>query len=73
MLKPVLWLFVSLGVGGALAVEGSHHFFGGDPWHKHDPGYHPVAAPEIDPAGAASALTLLAGGLTVLRGRRARK
>lgn len=32
-----------------------------------------VGAPEIDPASALSALTLLAGGLTVLRGRRVRK
>jgi len=30
-----------------------------------------TAAPEIDPASAASALTLLLGGLVVLRGRRA--
>lgn len=30
----------------------------------------PVAAPEFDPASAAAALTLLAGGLLVLRGRR---
>lgn len=30
----------------------------------------PVAAPEFDPATAAAALTLLAGGLLVLRGRR---
>ncbi|HEX3836955.1 MAG TPA: hypothetical protein VHW25_08355 [Steroidobacteraceae bacterium] len=29
-----------------------------------------AAAPEIDPAGAMSAFTLLAGGLVVLRGRR---
>jgi hypothetical protein len=33
----------------------------------------PAAAPEIDPAGAMSAFTLLAGGLAVLRGRRFRK
>jgi hypothetical protein len=32
-----------------------------------------LAAPEIDPASAVSALTLLAGGLAVLRGRRGRK
>ena len=31
----------------------------------------PVAAPEIDPAGAIAALTLLLGGLAVLRGKRA--
>jgi hypothetical protein len=30
----------------------------------------PTAAPEIDPASAASMLTLLVGGLLVLRGRR---
>jgi hypothetical protein len=29
-----------------------------------------TAAPEIDPASAISALTLLAGGLAVVRGRR---
>jgi hypothetical protein len=32
-----------------------------------------VAAPEFDPAEALAALTLLSGGLAVLRGRRARK
>ena len=32
----------------------------------------PVKAPEIDPASAASGLTLLMGGLLVLRGRSAR-
>jgi hypothetical protein len=35
--------------------------------------HHPVAAPEIDPAAAGSALTLLAGGLAVVRGRRKKK
>lgn len=30
----------------------------------------PAAAPEIDPGMAAGALTLLAGGLAVVRGRR---
>jgi hypothetical protein len=33
----------------------------------------PTAAPEIDPAGAMAGLTLLAGGLAVLRGRRSKK
>ncbi len=33
----------------------------------------PVSAPEIDPASAASGLTLLLGGLVVLRGRRSTK
>jgi hypothetical protein len=31
-----------------------------------------VAAPEFDPAGMMAALTLLAGGLAVVRGRRAK-
>jgi hypothetical protein len=33
----------------------------------------PAAAPEIDPASAMAGLTLLMGGLTVLRGRRSKK
>jgi len=33
----------------------------------------PMATPEIDPAGAMAGLTLLAGGLAVLRGRRSKK
>jgi len=33
-------------------------------------GNSPAAAPEIDPASAFSALTFLAGGLAVIRGRR---
>jgi hypothetical protein len=32
-----------------------------------------MSAPEIDPAGAMAGLTLLAGGLAVLRGRRSKK
>jgi hypothetical protein len=36
-------------------------------------GNPPVAAPEIDPASAMSAFTLLAGGLVLIRGKRARK
>ncbi len=32
-----------------------------------------VRAPEVDPASALAAFTLLAGGLAVLRGRRAEK
>jgi hypothetical protein len=38
-------------------------------WWERPP--HP--APEIDPASALSALTLLAGGIAVLRGRRNHK
>jgi hypothetical protein len=34
---------------------------------------HVVAAPEVDAASAATGLTLLMGGLAVLRGRRSKK
>jgi hypothetical protein len=47
------------GVAGAVAVVG--------------PTTVPLSAPEIDPASALSGLTLLLGGLAVVRGRRARK
>jgi hypothetical protein len=36
-------------------------------WHHHP---DTVSAPEIDPASALSGLTLLVGGLAVVRGRR---
>jgi hypothetical protein len=72
VLKTILWITLSLGVGSAVAVESAKHFFGGGPGHKYDP-EHPLAAPEIDPASALSALTLLAGGLAVLRGRTMKK
>jgi hypothetical protein len=43
---------------------------------RHRPPYRsvtPVSAPEINPATAGSALTLLLGGLAVLRGRVGKK
>lgn len=47
------------------------------PWlcekHKHEGNGGPTAAPEIDPAEALAALTLLSGGLAVLRGRRSKQ
>jgi hypothetical protein len=39
-------------------------------WQDKDDGGGAVAAPEADPAGAMGALTLLAAGLAILRGRR---
>jgi hypothetical protein len=47
--------------------EASDHDAGSKSTAGTDP---PAAAPEIDPAGAMSAFTLLAGGLAVLRSRR---
>lgn len=72
MIKAILWTILSLGVGSAIAVESAHHFFGVGPGFKYDPA-HPMTAPEVDPAGALTALTLLAGSLAVLRGRTAKK
>lgn len=48
-------------------------FADGDKDHSWTPSWwhhHPVSAPEIDPASALSGLTLLVGGLAVVRGRR---
>jgi hypothetical protein len=39
--------------------------------HKGEPTPTPVSAPEIDVGFAVSSLTLLLGGLVILRGRRA--
>jgi len=52
---------------GAASASGGRHHGGGGGWNPPKP---PYAAPEIDPASAGSALTLLLGGLTVLRSRR---
>ncbi len=38
----------------------------------HDHGSSPASAPEIDPGSAMAALTMLMGGLAVLRGRRSK-
>jgi LPXTG-motif cell wall-anchored protein len=58
--------------GVAAAKDGSGNSFWNDwghPDHK-DHKWAPVTAPEIDPASAMAGLSLLAGGLVVLRGRR---
>jgi hypothetical protein len=67
VLKLFLWVFFSVGIGGTLVVVKYPQFL---EWQhgSHDPG-HATAAPEIDPAGAMSGITLLLGGLAVLRGR----
>jgi hypothetical protein len=53
-----------LTLGGASAAQADPDFFGGGP--NRGPTH---SVPEIDPASAMSGLTLLLGGLTVLRGR----
>lgn len=64
-------LFSVSGIAIAAAEAGhGHRTYSGD-WDGHK-GFseHRVTAPEIDPSSAMSALTLLAGGLVVLRGRK---
>ena len=65
MLKIILGIILALSAGSLGVYEYGHEH------HPSKP--HTTAAPEIDPAGALSALTLLAGGLAVLRGRRSRQ
>lgn len=54
-------------VANAFPIAFDHHGGRDQSWNS------PASAPEIDPASAASGLTLLAGGLMVLRGRRSNK
>jgi hypothetical protein len=78
MTKIILGIIVSISLGGAVVVYTAPNAFGKDNGkHDHDwdhdrdhsSGGAAVAAPEFDPAEAMSGLTLLAGGLAVLRGR----
>jgi hypothetical protein len=54
----------SAGTGGNVLCDYFHLFC--PPQNKHEP----VKAPEIDPSAAIAAMTLLGGGLAVMRGRR---
>jgi hypothetical protein len=66
MLKFIGLVALSLCAGSvALAHDSKDHDWTPSWWHQ-----SPVAAPEIDPASALSGLTLLVGGLAVVRGRR---
>jgi hypothetical protein len=72
-MKKKLLMIAVLGSMAGVANAG-HHRGGWSGWNP--PGGNTptqVTAPEIDPASAGSALTLLLGGLTVLRSRMARK
>ncbi len=62
----------AFGFGGPVGPPGGH---GGPPFDPPPPPRPPVAmgAPEIDPSSALAGLTLLSGGLAVMRGRRSRK
>jgi hypothetical protein len=64
-MKKTLLMFVVLGSVAGIANASN--------WQRPHPRPRAVHAPEINPASAASALTLLLGGLTVLRGRVGKK
>jgi hypothetical protein len=68
----VVALLAIAGVASADAGSSNcFHFLGFDLFCKPAPQHPgPVSAPEIDPASAMAGLTMLAGGLAVLRGRR---
>ncbi len=74
MSRVILAMIASFSMSGAafaLSILHPPGGNGGPPGHSPGPGGGaPVAAPEIDPASAASALTLLMGGLAVVRGRK---
>ena len=71
-----LGLVVLLATMSTIAAAGSHetcitkYRFGIFPYEVCKRTPYPVAAPEIDPASALAGLTLLVGGIAVLRGRR---
>jgi hypothetical protein len=68
MKKTLLLVAVLCSVSGVANAWG----WGGRPRPPYN-GTTPVRAPEINPASAGSALTLLLGGLTVLRSRVGKK
>lgn len=71
MSKLVASLLLSMIAGSAVAAghwtASEHYWTAGQKWST------PVSTPELDPASCLSGLTLLAGGLAVLGGRRRRK
>lgn len=72
MKMQVVCLAISLlGTAGVASADQDHRGGNHDWFHKGEP--HSVQAPELDPGSIASGLTLLAGALVVLRGRRAAK
>jgi len=74
MSKLVAVIVLSLCAGtAAYANTWSHEARWGFAARPHLATSDTMSAPEIDPASAMAGLTLLAGGLAVLRGRRSKK
>ena len=70
-------MLLTLAGASAFADDGrfgdNGRFADNDHWRDHCRGRACVAAPEIDPTQAVSALMLLGGSVAVLRGRRKKK
>jgi hypothetical protein len=73
MMTKIFGLALVMGAmcGTASAADNAFPFFDGHDHHGN--GGPPMSAPEIDPASAMSALTMLASGLVIVRGRRSKK
>jgi hypothetical protein len=67
-----LTLVIATLSGPASAAEDRFLDFGNQGVHRGNGG-PAMSAPEIDPASAMSALTMLASGLVIVRGRRSKK
>jgi hypothetical protein len=71
MFKSILTVLAIISIIFIGAITAAYADKGGIPDGRgHGRDGDPVAAPEMDPATATSALILLAGGLAVVRGRR---
>jgi hypothetical protein len=70
MKMQIVCLTLSLLCTAGVASADQDHRGGDHDWF-HEGEQHSVRAPELDPASMVSGLTLLAGALVVLRGRRA--
>jgi hypothetical protein len=71
MSRKLALLILSLGAAATAQAHDGRPGERNSPPRSHDT--PTVSAPEIDPASAMSAFTLLAGGLVMIRGRRASK
>lgn len=69
MIRSIMLAALLVTLSGVANADRGDDNDGGGRWRDRDEGPR-FAAPEIDPSSAIAGLTLLAGGLVVLRGRR---